>query len=107
MDTARPGDTLVTFMTGEGDITPGLVDGAAPATGTAISKLPVPRLPVALTVGGVQANVLFAGITSSAAGVTQINFTVPSNVPTGASLPVVVTVGNVPAPAVNLPITAQ
>ena len=54
-----------------------------------------------LTVGGVQATVAFAGVPNGLSGVTQINFTVPLNVPAGVQ-PVVVTVGGVASPPVNL-----
>jgi uncharacterized protein (TIGR03437 family) len=69
--------------------------------GTPITSLPKPTLPLTVTVGGVPATVLFAGIPSGLTGVTQIDFTVPANAPLGTQ-PVVVSVGGVPAAAVNL-----
>ena len=103
--TAPAGAVLLLFMTGEGDVTPFLVTGATPpATITSPSLLPKPRLPVAVTVGGVPAQVLFAGIPSGLAGVTQIDIVTPSNVPAGEQ-DIVVTVGGVPAPAVKLTVT--
>ena len=99
--TAKQGDTLVTFMTGEGDVTPPLTDGATPAAGTSVNNLPQARLPVAVTVGGVPATVLFAGIPRGNVGVTQINFTVPTNAPAGDQ-PVVVTVGGTSSAPVTL-----
>ncbi|MBZ5727633.1 MAG: hypothetical protein LAP87_21875 [Acidobacteriia bacterium] len=50
------------------------------------------------------ATVAFGGIPNWATGVTQINFTVPQGVPPGPQ-PVVVSVGGVPSPGVNLNIT--
>ncbi len=99
--TAKTGDILVTFVTGEGDVVPALADGATPAPATAAKDLPAPRLPLTVTVGGVPATVQFAGIPSGVAGVTQINFTVPAKAPSGPQ-PVVVTVGTVSSTQVSL-----
>jgi len=99
---AKEGDVLVTFMTGEGDISPSLANGAVPPASTAIKNLPQPRMPVTITVGGVPATVLFSGITNAAPGVNQIDFTVPAGVKTGVPLQVVVTVGSVSATALTL-----
>ena len=104
--TAQQGQVLLAFTTGEGDLNPTLATGATPASGTAISKLPAPRQPVALTVGGVPSTpLLFAGVPTGLAGVMQINFTVPANAPLGPQ-PVVVTVGGIPTNTVTLNITA-
>ena len=105
--TAKQGDILVTYMTGEGDVTPPLTDGATPPASTAPNKLPQPRLPFSMTVGGVPAAVLFVGIPNGVAGVTQIDFTVPPNAPVGAQVPVVVTVGSASSTPVNLTVTQQ
>ncbi|HXJ42190.1 MAG TPA: hypothetical protein VNH18_23125, partial [Bryobacteraceae bacterium] len=101
--TASPGQTITTFITGEGDVTPTLATGDTPSKGTAFARLPRPRLPVVVTVGGIQASVRFTGITPGIAGVTQINFTVPDGIPAGVQ-PVVISVGGVPAPPVNVTI---
>ena len=47
----------------------------------------------AVTIGGIPANVQFSGLTPTAVGLYQINAVVPSNVPPGTAVPVVVTVG--------------
>jgi uncharacterized protein (TIGR03437 family) len=96
----RRGQTLVMFVTGEGDVTPALATGATPKSGTAVSSLPAPVLPASLTIGGASAHIDFIGVPPGLAGVTQINFTVPSNAPTGLQ-PVVLTVGGVMSPAAN------
>lgn len=98
---ASPGQTISAYITGDGDVSPTLATGAAPEQGTFVTRLPRPRLPVAITVGGIQAFVRFVGITPGSAGVTQLNFTVPDSVPTGTQ-PVVVSVGGVASPPVNL-----
>jgi uncharacterized protein (TIGR03437 family) len=105
VSSASAGQVLLLFMTGEGDVTPFLPTGATPASSTAVSKLPAPILPVVITVGGVPAQKLFAGIPSGLAGVTQIDFTVPAGAPLGPQ-PVVVTVGSVSAAPVALTVVA-
>ena len=92
--TARQGQTAVAFITGDGDTTTFLITGASPPTGTATSRLPRPRLPVTVTVGGLPATVSFAGTPIGLVGISQVNFTVPAATPLG-SQPVVVTVGGV------------
>jgi uncharacterized protein (TIGR03437 family) len=101
---AAPGKSLLLFMTGEGDVTPTLATGATPALNSNPSNYPAPRLPVAVTVGGVAAKVTFQGVPNGLAGGTQINFTVPAGAPLGAQQ-VIVTVGTVAAPPVNLTVT--
>jgi uncharacterized protein (TIGR03437 family) len=86
------GQTVTLFVTGEGQVSPSVPTGDTPSPNTALSLLPKPRQAVTVTVGGVPATVQFIGIPSGLVGVTQINYTIPSNAPTGAQ-PVVVTVG--------------
>ncbi len=102
----KPGDTLLAFITGDGDLTPTLATGAAPASTTALSRLPKSRQPLTLTVGGVAATVSFYGVPSGLAGVTQINFVVPATVPAGVQ-DVVVTVGGVASAAAKLTVLGQ
>jgi uncharacterized protein (TIGR03437 family) len=84
----------VAFITGDGDTTTFLITGASPPSGTAASRLPRPRLPVTVTVGGLAATVSFAGTPVGLAGVSQVNFTVPAATPPGIQ-PVIVSVGGV------------
>jgi uncharacterized protein (TIGR03437 family) len=107
--TGAQGQTLVAYITGSGDNTPTLVTGTAPGTlppDVPVSAFPQPLLPVALTVGGVPATLTFVGVPGWSVGVTQVNFTIPPNAPTGAQ-PVVVTVGGVASSPVTLNVTAQ
>lgn len=105
VQSAPPGQVLLLFMTGDGDVTPTLATGATPPFLSNPSNYPMPRLPVTVTVGGVPAQVLFHGIPNGLAGATQINFTVPTGAPTGPQQ-VIVTVGSVAAPPVNLTVTS-
>jgi uncharacterized protein (TIGR03437 family) len=102
--TGKPGDTLLAFITGEGMVAPALATGASPFLYTPLSLLPQPLLPVAVTVGGMPAQIEFAGIPPALAGVTQINFVIPDNAPLGVQ-PVVVTVGGVASPAASVTVT--
>ena len=102
--TGKPGDVLVLFMTGEGDVTPALFTGASPAAGTTVDQLPQPRYHVAVTVGGIDAAIQFEGIPTLLVGTTQINFVIPASVPPGVQ-PVVVTSNGVASLAANITVT--
>jgi uncharacterized protein (TIGR03437 family) len=99
--TATPGQTIFGFVTGDGDVTPTLPSGASPASGTSLSRLPQPRQPIGITVGGRAATVVFSGIVPGLVGVTQVNFTVPADLDPGIQ-PVVAKVGGVSGTPVNL-----
>ena len=94
------GGTYTLFITGEGQVTPALATGATPDPSTPYTNLPHPVLPVSMTIGGENTPIAFIGIPSGLAGVTQVNFTVPTDAPLGTQ-PVVVTVGNASSPPVN------
>jgi uncharacterized protein (TIGR03437 family) len=88
------GQTFALYVTGAGEVSPPVATGAGPA-GT---QVPVPLLPVSVTIGGVAAHLEYVGIPVWSVGTLQINFTVPTNAP-GGSQPVVVTVGSASSPA--------
>ena len=70
---AAPGSIIVLFATGEGSTEPPGVDGAIAAP-----PLPKPILPVSVTIGGAEAEVLYAGAAPSLVlGVLQVNARVP------------------------------
>jgi uncharacterized protein (TIGR03437 family) len=98
------GQTLLIFITGSGDLAPNLPTGYTPPAQTPVASLPRTVLPVTVTVGGIAADVKFAGVSYGLVGVTQINFVVPQGVPAGQQ-PVVVSVGGVAAPAATLTVT--
>jgi uncharacterized protein (TIGR03437 family) len=76
------------YATGEGQTTPAGVDGAV--TGATLQR---PVLPVRVTIGGQEAEVLYAGSAPGlVAGVLQVNARVPALARRG-SVPVVITVG--------------
>jgi uncharacterized protein (TIGR03437 family) len=91
---ARKGSFIVLFGTGEGSTTPSGDDGSVAAT-----IFPAPLLPVRVTIGGVEAQVLYAGAAPGlVAGVLQVNVVIPENAPAG-NQEVVVIVGSRPSQA--------
>jgi uncharacterized protein (TIGR03437 family) len=86
---AKAGDILSIFATGLGRVTPE-VEAGAPAP---LDQLVRTVSPVEVTVGGVPAQVQFAGLQPGVVARYQINFTIPEGVQPGNEIPVVVTVG--------------
>ncbi|MBZ5604119.1 MAG: hypothetical protein LAO79_17610 [Acidobacteriia bacterium] len=72
---AKPGETIVLFANGFGSTSTPAVAGAQSQSGT-LSPMPV------ITIGGVQANVRFAGL-NLAPGQFQFNVDVPASIPDG------------------------
>jgi len=84
---------LVFYATGEGQTRPAGQDGRIIAT-----DLRVPVLPVAVNVGGVPVEVIYAGSAPNlVSGVMQVNVRLNENVPRGAAIPLELRVG--PAPS--------
>ena len=102
--TARQGQTATAYITGDGDTTTFLITGASPPSGTTTAKLPRPKLPVTVTVGGLAATVSFAGVPIGLVGISQVNFTVPAAAPLGVQ-PAVVSVGGVKTQTGRLTVT--
>jgi uncharacterized protein (TIGR03437 family) len=71
---AVPGETILLYANGFGEVMPGILPGALAQTGT------LPATP-SVTIGGVAANVEFAGAISP--GLYQFNVQVPANAPAG------------------------
>ncbi len=87
---AAHGQITTLYMAGTGAVTPPIATGAAPSTSTPLSDLPAPAN-TTITVGGVEASTRFIGIPYYLVGVTQINFEIPTGIPTGLQ-PIVVSV---------------
>ncbi len=90
-----PGSTIVLWGSGAGAT--GDSDIVFTSTPHAVSSFPT------IYIGGVQANVLYAG-SAGYPGVNQINVTVPASVPTGCGVSVVAVNGNVVSNTITLPI---
>jgi uncharacterized protein (TIGR03437 family) len=101
---AAPGNTITLYITGAGAVTPAVADGAAPDPSTLLANLPAPVQNTTVTVGGLAAPYVWAGIPWGLVGVIQINYQVPSGVAPGPQ-PVVVSVGGVPSAAATLNVT--
>lgn len=87
---AAPGTIVQIYATGHGQTNPPGVDGQV--TGDVLSR---PLLAVSVTIGGLAADVLYAGAASGAvAGVLQVNVRVPQAAPHGPAVPVRITVGS-------------
>lgn len=102
--TGARGQVLLLYVTGEGDLTPSLLTGAPPSSGTPVASLPKPKLAATLTIGNVPAQIQFIGIPPGLVGVTQVNFVVPADAPLGPQ-PVVLTVGGVASQEASLTVT--
>jgi trimeric autotransporter adhesin len=86
---AAVGSLISLYATGEGQTTPAGVDGKLGA-----APLPKPLAQVTATIGGVPAEVKYAGGASGIiAGVMQVNLTVPAGL--SGTVPVVIAVGGV------------
>ena len=84
---AAAGSVIVVYLTGQGLLDHAIATGAAAPTET-LSK---PVLPVAATVGGQPADILFLGMTPGLVGLAQANVRIPA-LPEGDH-PLVLTVG--------------
>ena len=85
---AAKGSVVSVYMTGEG-YTIGAVDGAI-ATG-----LLSPVQAVTATIGGIQAQVLYAGTSPGiVTGAMQVNIRIPAKAPSGSAVPLVIVVGS-------------
>jgi len=80
------GGAVVIYCTGLGEVTPAVQTGS-PASMTQLSYA---NAPVSVTIGGLPASVLFAGLTPGYVGLYQVNAVVPAVTP-GSQVPVVVT----------------
>jgi uncharacterized protein (TIGR03437 family) len=94
LNPAPRGSIAVLYATGAGEVDPPGVDGAVVGT-----PLPEPVLPVSVWVGGLEAEVEYAGgAPQLISGVLQVNFRVPAGAPVGPAVPVSLTVGAVTSP---------
>lgn len=89
---ARQGSYVTFYLTGAGQTSPAGIDGEI-ATGTShlLSSVKV-------TVGGVQAQVLYSGAApGNVDGFIQVNAVVPSGLAAGGELPLLIDIGGIPS----------
>lgn len=92
---AAAGSIVVIYLTGEGQTDPAGNDGALAVGGT----FPKPLLPATVTIGGTDADVLYAGAAPGAvAGLMQINARISQLAPPSATSAVVVKIGDKSSP---------
>ena len=85
---AQPGELVILYATGLGQVTPAVATGALPA---GPSKTVAP---VTVTIGGINVSPPdFAGLAGCCVGLNQINVRVPAGVGSGNAVPVVLTIG--------------
>ena len=82
---ATAGEEVVIYATGLGPTSPSF------GTGTAATEVNTTAMPVSVTIGGMNATVMYSGLTEGFVGLYQVNAIVPPGL-TG-SQPVVITVG--------------
>jgi endoglucanase len=88
LNPARLGEVVTVFGTGDGQTDPDGIDGQV-----ARKPLPAIRGPVTARVGGVDAEVLYAGATSGQlAGFFQVNLRIPASAGTDPSTPIVINI---------------
>jgi len=95
---AKAGDVLVTYCAGLGVTNPAVPDGQ-PASSTSLT--PTVNT-VTMTIGGVSANVIFAGLAPGFIALYQVNAIMPSGVAPGSAVPVTLSVGGQVSPVVTM-----
>jgi uncharacterized protein (TIGR03437 family) len=96
------GDLVELYVNGLGPVTnANLVVSGEPSPGPP-SLAQTTAIPT-VTIGGVNAPVIFSGLAPGIVGLYQVNITVPANVPTGLQ-PVILSIGGVASKASQLPI---
>jgi uncharacterized protein (TIGR03437 family) len=87
---ATAGDALIIYATGLGAVTPSVASGA-----NSQDQLRHTNVTPTVMIGGIQAQVLFSGLTPQFTGVNQVNIMVPSVITPGSSVPIQIQVGAV------------
>jgi trimeric autotransporter adhesin len=90
----HPGENALLYVTGLGPVAPAIMDGF----GDLVQIHTADTTPVVL-IGGIQAQVVFAGQAPQFPGVDQINLVIPSNAPAGDSVPIQVQSGGITSTA--------
>lgn len=86
----HPGDSLVIYLTGLGQTNPAGATGL-PAPGSPLASA---LTATAVTLGGMNLPLTYAGLAPGEVGVYQINLNVPGGVPTGIAMPLTIQQGD-------------
>jgi uncharacterized protein (TIGR03437 family) len=92
------GGSVVIYLEGLGAVNRAVTPGE-PAPGGPLAEAVAP---VSVTIGGLPAQVLFAGLTPGFTGLYQVNATVSEAVTPGNAVPVIVTAGALSSPPVTI-----
>ena len=87
---ATAGQVVSLFLSGLGTVSNPPADGSP---SVASNPSVTPTNPV-VTIGGIQSTVTYSGLAPGEVGLYQVNVQVPTGVPTGSAVPVVVNMGN-------------
>jgi uncharacterized protein (TIGR03437 family) len=77
------GDVLILYATGLGAVTPTIANGA-----NSLDQLRSTNVTPTVMIGGINAQVLFSGLTPQFTGVNQVNIIVPSGITPGNTVPI-------------------
>ena len=95
---ATQGSVAQIFATGAGQTTPRGIDGLY-SDYSRLADYPKPQLPVSVMVGGIPAEILYAGEASlHVSGTFVVNFRIPANAPVGNAVPLVLRIGDYQSP---------
>lgn len=95
---AKAGGVVEIYAAGLGAVSPPVPSGTA----APVAPLSIATNMPAVTIGGIPANVLFAGLAPGFTGLYQLNVVVPSGVSPGDAVPVVLTVAGESSPPVTI-----
>ena len=95
---AKSGDVVIIWCAGLGAVNPSAVAGSAAPSSPPATTVDT----VAVSIGGVNAQVQFAGLVPGFTGLYQINAVVPAGVTPGNDVPVVLSVSGQDSPLVTM-----
>ncbi len=92
-------EAIIIYATGLGAVSPAVASGAGAPSAEPLAR--TTQRPV-VTIGNMEAPLLFSGLTPGAVGLYQLNVTVPAGAPTGDSVQLTVAIGNATSNTVTL-----
>ncbi|MEX2304364.1 MAG: IPT/TIG domain-containing protein [Bryobacterales bacterium] len=101
-DPALPGETVVIYLTGLGEVNPPIADGAQGPSAEPFSRVTDPE--VLVQFDREAGRVVYAGASPCCVGLYQINVTIPSTVVVGDAVPVAIVTTNAVSDLVDISI---
>jgi uncharacterized protein (TIGR03437 family) len=95
---AKRGEFLSIFCSGLGDVTNRPLSGTSPSSSVLSATTSTPTV----RIGGMPAAAVFSGLAPGFVGLYQVNVQVPDSAPTGAAVPVVLTIGGASSNSVTI-----